>query len=243
MFNKILYGIITFILIVVIYITSLLGIIYERQAVVLEQLIDESVETKDFTNYIKYSSLYYDPITPVISQHNSDYNTSYFRTVEVNREGDTISQLIVFVMAEDVTMSDSEKNEADMTRMEIWIDGVKTYDTKNDDAYQNFSISFGLKEQSFYYYNVLIEEDQFEVRLFDYEGFIIETSDVTTPLIDLSDEEEIVAAGFETSYTVDEIEDLLEISDHHWKIYMYIGIFMVIDIAFAFFIFRKKSQI
>ncbi len=243
MFNKILYGIITFILIVVIYITSLLGIIYERQAVVLEQLIDDSVETKDFTNYIKYSSLYYDKLTPTITQDNADYLITYFRTVEVNREGDTISQLIVFVMADDVTMSDTEQNDLDLTRMEIWIDGIKAYDTKNDEVYQNFSISYGLKEQSFYYYNYLIEDDAFEVRLFDYEGFIVQTSQISTPLVDLNDEAAIVSAGFETSYTVDDIEALLEISDHYWKIYMYIGIFMVIDIAFAFFIFRKKSQI
>ncbi len=241
MFNKVLYGIITIILLVVIYITSLLGIIYERQAVVLERIIDESVETKDFTGFIKYSSLYYMEFNPTPTQTNDDYLISYFRTVEINRSGDTISQLIIFVMAEDVTMSETAKNPLDQTRLEVWQNGVKTYASNTDDAYKDFSISYGLRDQSFYYYNYLIESDTFEVKLFDYDGFVIEINTLSTDIIDLENETEIIDAGFQMSYTVDEIEDLLEIQKHYWKIYMYIGIFMVIDIAFAFFIFRNKS--
>lgn len=79
--------------------------------------------------------------------------------------------------------------------------------------------------------------------MYDFEGNVIENSTVNVPVIDLENEDVITSSGFLTSYTVDEIEDLLEIQDQFWKIYMYIGIFMVIDIAFAFFIFRKKSQI
>ena len=244
MFNKVLYGIITLILVVVIYITSLLGIIYERQAVVLEQIIDESIESRDFTNYIKYSSLYYTPLSPTVIDTSTDYDISYFRTVEVNRDGDTISQLIVFVMANaEVTMSEIEKNDLDQTRLELYVNDVKLYSTKDDDVYKNFSISYGLKEQSFYYYTYELDSADYEVRMYDFEGNIIENSTVNVPVIDLEDEDVITSSGFLTSYTVDEIEDLLEIQDQFWKIYMYIGIFMVIDIAFAFFIFRKKSQI
>jgi hypothetical protein len=242
MFNKVLFGIVTIILVVVIYITSLLGIIYERQAILLEQLIDESIEERDFTKYIKYSSLYYNELNPTTISDTDDYLVTYFRTVETNRSGETISQLIVFVMAnEPVQTSETEKNETDQTRMEIWSNGTKVYSTKDDDIYKNFAISWGLREQDFYYYNYLIEGTDFDVKLFDYQGFLIEIATINTPAVDLSDEDAIRDAGFLTSYTVDEIEVMLEIKDHVWKIYMYIGIFMVIDIAFAFFIFRKKS--
>lgn len=242
MFNKILYGVVTLILVVVIYISSLLGIIYERQAILLEQLIDESIEERDFTKYIKYSSLYYNELTPTTINDHNDYLVTYFQTVETDREGKTISQLIVFVMANnEVTMSDTEKNEADQTRMEVWSGTNKLYSTKDDDIYKDFAISWGLQEQSFYYYNFLIEDNQFDVKLFDYTGFVIEIASIDTPVVDLSDEDAIRDAGFLTSYTVDEIEVMLKIEDHVWKIYLYIGIFMVIDIAFAFFIFRKKS--
>lgn len=242
MFNKILYGVITVILVVVIYITSLLGIIYERQAILLEQLIDTSIEQRDFTNYIKYSSLYYKELNPTTVSDHNDYQVTYFKTIERNRNGEVISQLIVFVMANDeVTMSDSEKDTNDQTRMEVWMNGIKTYSTKDDDVYKDFSISWGLKEQDFYYYNFLIEDATFEVKLFDYTGFPIEIATLDLPVVDLNNESSYAQAGFEMSYTVDEVEDMLEIQDHIWKIYMYIGIFMVIDIAFAFFIFRKKS--
>jgi hypothetical protein len=242
MFNKILYGVITVILVVVIYITSLLGIIYERQAVLLDQLIDTSIEQRDFTNYIKYSSLYYAKLYPTAVSDHNDYQVTYFKTIERNRNGEVISQLIVFVMANyEVMMSDTETDATDQTRMEVWINGVKSYSTKEDDVYKNFAISWGLKEQDFYYYNFLIESESFEVKLFDYAGFIVEIATVDLPEVDLEDESSFLDAGFERSYSVDEVEDMLEIRDHIWKIYMYIGIFMVIDIAFAFFIFHKKS--
>lgn len=242
MFNKILYAVITVILVVVIYITSLLGIIYERQAILLEQLIDTSIEQQDFTNYIKYSSLYYAELNPVTVNDHEDYQVTYFKTIERNRSGEVISQLIVFVMAnEPVTMSDSEKDTNDQTRMEVWFNGVKTYSTKDDDIYKDFAISWGLKEQDFYYYNFLIENEDFDVKLFDYTGFQIEIATIDLPVVDLNNESSYAAAGFEISYTVDEVEDMLDIQNHIWKIYMYIGIFMVIDIAFAFFIFRRKS--
>jgi hypothetical protein len=242
MFNKVLYGVITVILVVVIYITSLLGIIYERQAILLEQLIDTSIEQRDFTNYIKYSSLYYTELSPTTVSDHDDYQITYFRTIERNRSGEVISQLIVFVMAnEEVTMSDSEKDTNDQTRMEVWINGVKSYSTKDDDIYKNFAISWGLKEQDFYYYNFTIETNEFDVKLFDYQGFPIEIATLDLSEVDLNNESSYEAAGFEMSYTVDEVEAMLEIQDHIWKIYLYIGIFMVIDIAFAFFIFRRKS--
>ena len=62
MARRVLFIVISLVLLAVVYITSLTGIIVERQSVTLERILSEATESGDYTNYVKYSSEMYKPL-------------------------------------------------------------------------------------------------------------------------------------------------------------------------------------
>lgn len=252
MTKKVFFIVISLVILIVVYVTSLTGIIVERQSVTLNRILDEARDSGDFTTYTKYSSEMYKPLYLNVISDDSDYQFTVYQTIESSKNG-LLSGFILFVLpVNDVLHSDVRYTESDLSNI-IVTNGTKTYDATNDPAYEKFSISYGLKDRGFYYYAFKPDfYGNFDITVTDYSGHsILSAKTAYTELtldVDVKDKvakeaffQTLSQEGFLRSFTIDEINDLYEFDAHIWKAYVYAGIFVVIDISFGyFFIFKRK---
>ncbi|PKK86089.1 MAG: hypothetical protein CVV63_04640, partial [Tenericutes bacterium HGW-Tenericutes-8] len=246
--------VISLVLLAVVYVTSLTGIIVERQSVTLERILSESTESGDYTNYVKYSSEMYKPLFLNVITSDDRYQFQAFHTIESSKT-EMYAGFIIFIKPlVDVPFSETTYTEYDLSDIVIQISDTLVYDSKADSIYDEFSISFGIKERQFYYYNFVPETfGPYEIRIKNYDGDIILTANTSyvDETIDVNPNDAQAKAdlfvtlsqkGFLRSYTIDEINDLYEFDQHVWKAYMYTAIFLVIDLAVGYFFVFKKKQ-
>lgn len=253
MTKKVFFVVISLVILIVVYVTSLTGIIVERQAVTLNHILDEARDTGDFTTYTKYSSEMYKPLYLNVLSKDEDYQFTVYQTIESSKDG-LLSGFILFVLpVNEVLFSDVRYTEDDLSNI-IVTNGTKSYDATEDAAYEKFSISYGLKDRGFYYYAFKPDfYGNFDITVSDFSGQTILAAKTTytelTLDVDVKDKaakeaffQTLSQEGFLKSFTIEEINDLYEFDAHVWKAYLYAGIFIVIDILFGyFFIFKKKN--
>ncbi|MDY0346602.1 MAG: hypothetical protein RBQ70_02925 [Acholeplasma sp.] len=254
MARRVLFIVISLVLLAVVYITSLTGIIVERQSVTLERILSEATESGDYTNYVKYSSEMYKPLFLNVTTEDNRYEFQAFQTIESSKT-EMYAGFIIFVKPVlDVPHSMEQLDDLDLSDIVINKDTTIVYDSKDDSIYDEFSISYGIEERAFYYYNFVPDTfGNFEVTIKNYEGdvilsantlFVETTLDINPNDAQAKEDLFIVLSqnGFLRSYTIDEINALYEFDQHVWKAYMYSAIFLVIDLSVGYFFVFKKKQ-
>lgn len=253
MTKKILFVVVSMMLLIIVYVSSLTGIIVERQAITRENLLKEAETSGDFGPYLKYATELYKPLSIDNEVKDSDYDIKVYQVIESDNNG-LYTSLIVFIRPiETVNFSDETFDELDQTAILVTNNSNTVYDSKLDPIFDDFSISYGLKTRGFYYYNFkTTAHGVFEVQLKDYDGATSFTGSVTFESLDFNFDfkdqalkeayfDTLLLNGFEPNFTVDEVADMYEFNQHVWKAYLYSAIFLMLDVLFGyFFIFKKK---
>lgn len=254
MTRRILFIVISLVILAVVYVTSLTGIIVERQSVTLERILQNSTESGDYTNYVKYSSEMYKPLYINVESSDNRYQFQAFHTIESSKTAMYAGFIIFIQPVETVPYSETTDNPDDLSDITVTIGETLVYDSKADPIYDEFAISFGIKERRFYYYNFVPEVyGVYEIAIKNYDGNVILDATLnyveTTLNINPNDTQaketlfiELAQNGFLNSYSIDEINELYEFDQHVWKAYLYSAIFLVIDLTIGyFFVFKKKT--
>ena len=248
MAKKIIFLVVSLLILAIVYMITLSSIILERKNELLLDAITEGVTKEDYTEYVKFSTELYEEIDLSSATIDTNYHYQMFHTVESNSKG-LFQGFILFIGSKnDVSMADKKTDSNDKTRLLIESTEV-VYDSNLDSVYEDYAISYGLKERQVYYYYVKIESfGSRSITAYDYHGneiLNIEVSFSDLPIDPETDKKEsldmIKLLGYSQSFTLDEINRKVNINSRLWQVYLITGAFLIMDIMIGkFLIFRKK---
>jgi hypothetical protein len=236
---------ITLVLAVMIYFVSIVFATNERYLEVREELAISAAEVLDAESFVKFHSIAY---VMLFEEESTDYMIQIFHLIG---EGDneTYDQLAVFVIAKtDVNHAITQADLNDQTKMVITNNSENTlfYDSMLDANYKNYAMSSTLENIGLYYYAISIDQDiEMTIELFDYDENEILSEIILFEIADYSSEN---PNGYFPSYTQEEKEEVLNLSDYTIPmIIQNLTIFAISDIVILYglsiLIKRKKKTI
>ncbi|MDY0209900.1 MAG: hypothetical protein RBQ91_00645 [Acholeplasma sp.] len=249
MIKKVSFLVVSLLLMALVYMLTLASVISDRKNELLLDTIEKGNLTQDYTEYVKYATELYKIVDTSSAEADQAYFFQVFHTIESDKNG-LFDGLIVFVSTyAEVEKASSSSDKDDQSKMIVTKSADLVYDSSLDDAYKGYPLSYGLSERGVYYYYLKIEVhgDQ-NLVLEDYSGNQIFKIDLRLQenLIDgeLTKEEnltQLMGAGYQESFSFEEINSQINISKHLWKVYLFTGVFLLMDIMIGkFLIFRKK---
>lgn len=210
----------------------------KRSMEFFNELVSETVETKDATEFIKYQAVAYLelPIEDALS-----YDLSLFHVVVENQTGYE-QHLVVFVipLSEGISYATSIDDDEDQTRITLKEGDFSRFDSKTSEMYQDSALSYGIHVIGMYYYDILLESSFVgTMTLTDYQGATITTEEIFVPVVTYTPE----SISFTPGYTQEEKDELLKINEYvRQELLTNITWFIVIDIVVGgimWFILKK----
>ena len=210
----------------------------KRSMEFFNELVSETVESRDATEFIKYQAVAFRLLS---HEDQSGYNISLFQVVVENETGYEQHLVVMLIpLSESFPYAESIDDEDDLTRLTLVQDEVTIFDSKTDEMYMDSALSYGIHVIGMYYYDVYLEESfDGTITLLDYEGETILTDDVLIPVVPYSPE----MSSFTPGYTQEEKDELLKINEYvRQELLTNMTWFIVIDIVVGgilWFILKK----
>ncbi|MDY0276944.1 MAG: hypothetical protein RBQ97_02550 [Acholeplasma sp.] len=224
--NKIIYGSIAVLFLIVIFFISLFEITIREQNNLTNEIFSNAKNTKDFDDFVAYQAAYYD----YLEKHDANgYSVTVYNAVEDNQSNHFLV-IIIPDNYENIEFADNNSDVNDNTQVTFIINQEIVFDTKKN--YPNVAISYGYSNENFGYiffdYEIL-NTTKVNVEYRDYHGseinnfeidFVVTKDDFST---------------FSKGYTREEIQDRLDLTNKLKKeISVRIMIYLIIVIALPF---------
>ncbi len=235
------YIVFSIIMFIALYTFTLYQKANQRSMDFFNELVDEAVTTLNPERFIKYQSLAYEEIA---NESIDGYRILLYHVIL----GDSLKpedHLVFIIIPENdqVPYANEVKDLNDKTKLIIKHNEITIFNSYTDERYQNYAISYGIKEIGMYYYDVKLEEDLYgSYELYAYDGSTIINKIISLELL----EEEISESTYSKGYTQDEKDELLNINEFVKNdLIMNMTLYLVIDIivgAIIWFIIKKIAQ-
>lgn len=234
MLKKVIYIIISILLIAVITFFTMFMQISKRTNQVYYELLTEA-NNHEFDNFIKYQTLYYRQEDDVTI---GKYQIKLFLTID--KLDPLISKYLIIVIPKEpiIHASKSDDNQ-DMTKA-IVVSDKNTYDSTDLKYYGNYPISFGLTKNTFYYYSVPVYNGVLTINLYDYDGQLIfeKSQQLTIKHDNISLENDYIK-----SFTSKETTNLLMKNPSYLTlVYVVFGLSVATAILIGIFYYRKLDK-
>lgn len=213
----------------------------KRSIEFFNELISETVETKDATEFIKYQAVAYRDVPNVEAL---EYAISLFQVVVENQSGYEQHLVVVVIpLSEGVSYATSIDDDEDKTRITLNEGEFSRFDSKTSEMYQDSALSYGIHVIGMYYYDILLESSFVgTLTLTDYQGVTILTEEIFVPVVTYTPE----MSSFTPGYTQEEKDELLGINDYvKQELITNMTWFIVVDIVIGgimWFILKKIAR-
>lgn len=212
MFKKIVTALFAIIgLAVVVYIT-ITATTYALSHELALQIYQDAQTNQDFDSFVRYQTKLGKKL------YDSEVNDYYVALYQVVIETSTgyENQLLVIVDAKvPVDSAANQLDTNDQMSVKIYQDDLLIHDTKTDENYQGYALSYGFDVDvlGFVYvgFTLEINNDQLSFEIFDYHGELITTNEVSLDYVTY-DPNGTNYDDFLKGYTVDEISNMLQLS-------------------------------
>lgn len=212
MFKKIVTALFAIIgLVVVVYIT-ITATTYALSHDLALQIYKDAQTNQDFDSFVRYQTKLGKKL------HDVEVDEYYVAIYQVVVETSTgyENQLLVIVDAK--ALVDSAANQLDSNdqmSVKIYQDDLLIHDTKTDENYQGYALSYGFDDDvlGFVYvgFTLEIDNEDLSFEIFDYHGVLITTNQVNIDYVvydpNVNDYDDYLKG-----YTVDEISDMLQLN-------------------------------
>lgn len=238
-----IYIIFSIVFLVLVYVITFIQETQRRSTELFYEISRESLSTNDFDAFAKYQSVFYQQSNTIEIE---DYDIIMYHIIGQNGTFFQQQLLMIVKPKSDVDFSKTLKNEIDQTGAVFKnIDENKIIiDTKQNDDYQGYAVSYGIELFGFYYYSIDIEKTfDLEAQLYDFNGNLILNEVISISYAILENNE--IESGFLPGYTNAEIKELLDINTYLVRpmminIALFLGIDIIVGSILYFFLKKKK---
>lgn len=238
------YGVFSVILLFALYTFTLYQGANKRSIEFFNELVADTVESKDATEFIKYQSVAYHELS---NSSIGSYHVSLFQVVVESASGYEEHLIVIVIpLSDSAHYATSIDDESDLTRMTLTEDDIVLFDSKIDERYKDHALSYGIDVIGMYYYDiVLVKSSESVLKLEDYDGNEIITQSLSLEVSGYS----LDTTFYENGYTQEEKDQLLMINVYvRDELIKNITWFLVVDIVVGGLIWfmlkwieRKKS--
>ena len=235
----IIYSIMTIVLAIVLYFVTLIVVRTNRYEQVKHDLSEQAGEQNEFDAFIKFFSLAYKQLDRIDLE---DYSIHVYHLLSSEQDV-TFNQLAIIVRAnEDVDHAISLDDSDDQTALVIKnLNNASVYYESKEDIDYPSGISYGIELYGFYFIAPKIFHSiELEYDLFDYHGELIHSSNMTYELSSYNPDE---LGSFNRSYTDQELDDLIKMSNHFPQaLVQNFTVFGLSALIFGFLIIQVKKK-
>ena len=236
------YLIISILIAVVIYFTTLTLAYNQRTYDVFNELAAEAVIERDFDQFISIQSLAYNRLS---RQENDDYIVDVYLTIA---QADTIykNQFSIFVLPKtNVKYATTVDDENDQTGIRVINNETSdtVFETYREELYQGKAVSYGFERIGFYFSTFEISENMdLNIELFDYDGDLMMTFDQIVNYETYPD----LSEDFELAMTDEALETLIDEETYVYpRLTKNMTIYIVVDVLLGsaiYFATKYKKQ-
>ena len=189
----------------------------------------------DYVGFLKYQTYFHKSIASFTTE---SYQIDIYAIV-ISKDYQK-AELVVFLRPlTDVKKANEATDESDRSRIVLHGDNL-SFDSKDEDNYGDFPVTYGLNRYNFYYYTIPYEAtDDYIISLYDYDGLVILSEGINVAFIT---NENTLNNEYVKGFTAQEVSELLALDQSYLKsVYIVFSLSVGIMVVIGYFYFRKLN--